>query len=107
MAGQGVTGFLPAAGFSGDGPGQLIAQLAGVGAISLLALLIGWLLLLGLNAPYRLRIRGRRKPEEVQEIPEAGVEEEEPEIQVEETVRAEAEARRQTSLRKKPDKIWS
>jgi Amt family ammonium transporter len=55
VAGQGVTGFFPAQGFIGDGPGQLIAQLAGIGAIGLLAFLVGWLLFLGLNAPYRLR----------------------------------------------------
>ena len=55
VVGQGVTGFFPAQGFIGDGPGQLIAQLAGIGAIGLLAFLIGWLVFLGLNAPYRPR----------------------------------------------------
>lgn len=62
VAGQGVTGFLPAAGFIGDGPGQLIAQLAGIGAFGLLAFLVGWLLFLGLNLPYRPRRESRPKP---------------------------------------------
>jgi len=53
VAGQGVTGFFPAGGFVGDGPGQLIAQLAGIGAIGGLALLVSWVLFLGLNVPYR------------------------------------------------------
>jgi len=43
VAGQGVTGFLPAPGFIGDGPGQLIAQLIGLGALALLGFLGGWL----------------------------------------------------------------
>ncbi len=55
VVGQGVTGFLPAAGFAGDGPGQLVAQLAGIGAIGLLALLVSWLLFFVLNLPYRPR----------------------------------------------------
>ncbi len=42
VIGQGVTGFLPANGLSGDGPGQLIAQLAGLAAIALLGGLAGW-----------------------------------------------------------------
>ncbi len=54
VAGQGVTGLCPAEGFRSD-PGQLVAQLAGAGTISLLAFLGGWLLLLLLNLPYRLR----------------------------------------------------
>jgi Amt family ammonium transporter len=58
VAGQGVTGFLRAEGLIGDGPGQLIAQLAGIGAIGLLAFLIGWLLFLGLNVLYRPRGEG-------------------------------------------------
>jgi len=53
VVGQGVTGFFPAGGFVGDGPGQLIAQLAGIGAIGGLALLVSWVLFLGLNVPYR------------------------------------------------------
>ncbi|MGD2176299.1 MAG: hypothetical protein PVG71_00595 [Anaerolineae bacterium] len=50
---QGVTGFVPAAGFIGDGPGQLVAQSAGLGAIALLALLVSWLIFLALSLPYR------------------------------------------------------
>jgi Amt family ammonium transporter len=61
VAGQGVTGFLPADGFMGDGPGQLIAQLAGIGAIGVLAFLVGWLVFLGLNLPYRPRKERARK----------------------------------------------
>ncbi len=55
IAGQGVTGFLPAEGLLGDGPGQLIAQLVGIGAVGLVAFLLSWLLFLGLNVPYRRR----------------------------------------------------
>ena len=52
--GKGVTGFFPAAAFAtGDGPGQLIAQLAGIVAIGLVAFLVGWLVFLLLNLPYR------------------------------------------------------
>lgn len=55
-AGKGVTGFLPAGEFSsGDGPGQLIAQLAGVGAIGVLAFLVSWLVFWGLSALSRLQ----------------------------------------------------
>lgn len=64
VAGQGVTGFFPAAGFVGDGLGQLIAQLAGIGAISLLAFLVSWLVFLGLNVPYRPRREREAEPEE-------------------------------------------
>jgi Amt family ammonium transporter len=64
-AGKGVTGFLPAGMFiHGDGPGQLIAQLAGIGAIGLLAFLVGWLVFLGLNLPYRPRKERARKERE-------------------------------------------
>jgi Amt family ammonium transporter len=50
---KGVTGFLPAERWeTGDGPGQLIAQLAGIGAISVPAFLVGWLTFLALNLPY-------------------------------------------------------
>ena len=63
VAGQGVTGFFPAAGFVGDGLGQLIAQLAGIGAISLLASLVSWLLFLGLNVPYRPHREREAEPE--------------------------------------------
>jgi hypothetical protein len=48
-----VTGFIAAVGFIGDGPGQMMAQLAGMGAIALLALLVGWLIFLALGLPYR------------------------------------------------------
>ncbi|RLC81449.1 MAG: hypothetical protein DRI81_02415 [Chloroflexi bacterium] len=58
VAGQGVTGFFPAEKFSaGDGPGQLIAQLAGAGAIGAVAFMVGWLVFLGLSAPSRRRER--------------------------------------------------
>ena len=43
VAGQGVTGFLPAADFPGDGPGQLIAQLIGLATFALLGFVGGWL----------------------------------------------------------------
>ncbi|HEY75083.1 MAG TPA: hypothetical protein G4O00_02735 [Thermoflexia bacterium] len=42
VAGQGVTGFLAAPGMLGDGPGQSLAQLAGIGAILLLGFGGGW-----------------------------------------------------------------
>jgi Amt family ammonium transporter len=58
VVGQGVTGFFRAEGFIGDGPGQLIAQLAGIGAVGLLAFLVGWLVFLALNALYRLSPEG-------------------------------------------------
>lgn len=70
VAGQGVTGFLPAAGFVGDGTGQLIAQLAGIGAIGLLAFLVGWLVFLALNVPYRPRRERKPKPETTEKGPE-------------------------------------
>jgi Amt family ammonium transporter len=50
IAGQGVTGFLAAPGFIGDGPGQSIAQAAGIAAIGLLGLLGGWLTMKTLSA---------------------------------------------------------
>jgi Amt family ammonium transporter len=59
---QGVTGFFAAARFDrGDGSGQLIDQLAGIGSIGALAFLTGWLVFLVLSAPYRLR-GGRQTP---------------------------------------------
>ena len=67
VAGQGVTGFLAAEGFIGDGPGQLIAQLAGIGAIGLFAFLVGWLVFLGLNLPYRPP-RKRAGPVELEDV---------------------------------------
>ena len=45
VPGQGVTGFLAAPGFLGDGPGQSIAQLAGLACIALLGFMGGWLLI--------------------------------------------------------------
>jgi Amt family ammonium transporter len=71
VVGQGVSGLFPVEGFIGDGPGQLIAQLAGIGAISILAFLFSWLLFLGLNLPYRPRKERpmERKPEvEAEEV---------------------------------------
>ena len=50
---KGVTGFMPAQQFeSGDGQGQLIAQLAGVGAIGVPAFLVGLSTFWVLNLPY-------------------------------------------------------
>ena len=43
VTGQGVTGFLAAADFPGDGPGQLIAQMIGIATFSLLGFVGGWL----------------------------------------------------------------
>jgi Amt family ammonium transporter len=74
VAGMGVTGFLPAEGFRGDGAGQLIAQLAGIGAIGLLAFLAGWVVFWGLNAPYRPPRDREPQMDEAEEIPEAEVE---------------------------------
>lgn len=53
VVGQGVTGFIPAGEFIGDGPGQMIAQLSGLGAIAFLAFIISWLTFLLLSLPYR------------------------------------------------------
>ncbi|MCP4535770.1 MAG: hypothetical protein GY832_01325 [Chloroflexi bacterium] len=65
IAGMGVTGFFPADAFVGDGIGQSICQLAGIGVVGLLAFLAGWLVFLGLNTPYRPR---KPKAQEV-EVP--------------------------------------
>lgn len=70
VVGQGVSGFFPVEGFVGDGLGQLIAQLAGVGAIGLLAFLISWLAFLGLNLPYRPRVERRVEREPAMEADE-------------------------------------
>jgi Amt family ammonium transporter len=43
VVGQGLTGFLPQPGFIGDGPGQILAQMAGIVAIGLLGFAGGWL----------------------------------------------------------------
>lgn len=61
VVGQGVTGFFAAEGFKGDGVGQLIVQLAGIGAIGLWAFLLSWLLFWVLSLPYRPRREGRAK----------------------------------------------
>jgi len=53
VVGQGVTGYLPAPGYSPDGLGQLLAQVAGLAAIGLPGFLLGWGLLALLNLPYR------------------------------------------------------
>jgi len=53
VTGQGVTGLIPAQGLTMVGPGQLIAQLFGIGAIALLAFLIGWLSTLAMNVSFR------------------------------------------------------
>ena len=75
-AGQGVTGFFPAVGlgFIENGRGQSLAQLAGAGVIVLLGLLSGWLLLVLLTVPQRLRERASRSVEEREqrELPPAG-----------------------------------
>jgi len=65
VLGQGVTGFLPAAGFLGDGRGQMVAQLAGLGGIALLGWLVSGLVFFTLSLPYRRRVakgRQERKP---------------------------------------------
>jgi Amt family ammonium transporter len=74
VVGMGVTGFLPAEGFHGDGIGQLIAQLAGIGAIGLLAFLAGWVVFWGLNAPYRPPRDREPQMDEAEDIPEAEIE---------------------------------
>jgi len=86
VVGQGVTGFLAASGFIGDGPGQLMAQLAGIGAIGLLAFLTGWLVFLGLNVPYRPRRERKPKIEKAEEAKET----EEQEAEAQEAEEAEA-----------------
>ena len=55
VLGQGVTGFFPASGFVGDGRGQLVAQLAGLGAIAVPILLVSWIAFAAMNLPYRRR----------------------------------------------------
>jgi Amt family ammonium transporter len=70
IVGMGVTGFFPAEGFVGDGVGQLICQLAGIGVVGLLAFLVGWLMFLGLNTPYRLRRERKPKAEGQEEVAE-------------------------------------
>jgi Amt family ammonium transporter len=70
VAGQGVTGWIPApdAGFVDDFRGQMIAQLVGIGAIGLPAFLISWLVFLVLNLPYRPRkMRASKEEEAIEE----------------------------------------
>jgi Amt family ammonium transporter len=63
-AAKGVTGFLPAAKFdTGDGPGQLVAQLTGIGTIGISAFAAGWITFAVLNLPYK-------RPWEIREQPE-------------------------------------
>lgn len=66
ILGQGVTGFLPAEGFIGDGRGQLIAQLAGLGAIALTALLISTSTFFGLSLADRDRAAEDHGPQLLQ-----------------------------------------
>jgi Amt family ammonium transporter len=67
VAGQGVTGFLAAAPFLGDGPGQTIAQLLGLGVIVPLGFIGGWLpvklplLLVALSKEIAVGARVRRR----------------------------------------------
>ncbi len=53
VLGQGVTGFLPADGLTGDGPGQLVAQLAGLGAVTIPVWVISGLTFFALSLPDR------------------------------------------------------
>lgn len=53
VIGQGVSGFLVAPGFLGDGPGQIVAQLTGTVTIGLLGFLGGWGLMAALSLPHR------------------------------------------------------
>ena len=69
VAGQGVTGFFAAEGFVGDGPGQLIAQLAGIGTIGVLSFLVGWLVFLGLDLPYRPLRKKEIEPGASEDLP--------------------------------------
>ncbi len=61
VPGQGVTGFLPAAGFLGDGPGQMVAQLVALGTIALFAWLVSWLTCSVIHLPYRQRVPGTER----------------------------------------------
>jgi Amt family ammonium transporter len=79
IAGMGVTGFFPLKDFIPDGSGQLICQLAGIGTVSVLAFLVGWLVFLGLNAPYRPRKERKPKAKEAEAVSEVEAELEESE----------------------------
>jgi Amt family ammonium transporter len=48
--GQGVSGLLVGSGFPADWPGQLYAQVAGIVALLLLALVVSWLVLCGVQS---------------------------------------------------------
>ncbi len=78
IAKMGVTGLFPAEGFVGDGLGQSICQLVGIGVVGLLAFLVGWLVFLGLNVPYRPRKERKPEVEDTEEVFEA-----EPEFETE------------------------
>lgn len=71
VLGQGVTGFLPADGFVADGRGQVIAQLAGLGAIAVPAMVISWLTFFALSLPYRRRVGKTGNGPEIQQEEEA------------------------------------
>jgi Amt family ammonium transporter len=87
VIGQGVTGFLPAEGFIGDGPGQLVDQLAGIGTIGLLASLVRWLVFLALNLPYRPRKERKPRVRKAEErVPKSEAEDREPEQEESDTV---------------------
>jgi len=49
VAGQGVAGWLSAPGFNPDFPGQLSAQLVGIAALILFALVFPWLVFKALH----------------------------------------------------------
>jgi Amt family ammonium transporter len=78
VAGQGVTGFLPAAGFPGDGPGQLVAQLTGLGVLAGLGFVGGWVpvkltdLLLRLSDEIRVGAEAPRDRTTPLETPDSG-----------------------------------
>jgi Amt family ammonium transporter len=55
VIGQGVTGALPAEPFVGDGQGQLLAQLVGIGALGTAGFVFSWLMFLVMSLPYRRR----------------------------------------------------
>ncbi len=75
VAGQGVTGYLPAAGFRGGGNGQLLAQLTGAAALIALAFTVSWVTFLVLQAPYRpRRVRVAASPDEAKPAPPAPAE---------------------------------
>lgn len=86
VPGQGVTGFMPAVGFVGDGPGQLVAQMAGLGAILLFGWLVSWLIFFTLSLPYRHRISkdtGERRTVSLQSIKVRVLQQKQPEAESE------------------------